>query len=81
MSVPKTATTDDAAAGYWFQAGRKGADVMVDTNTFDDTARTITLSLTGLDNALYRVRVNSLNPNSADPARSEWSAAIGTGEA
>lgn len=78
MSVTKTATAN--GAGFTFLEAHTGKDVTVDTSSFDSSARTVTLYITALPNALYRVRVNSINPNSQDPARSEWSAAIGTGK-
>lgn len=79
VAVPQSATA--SATGYTFLSAHTNKDVVVDATTFDGTTRTIALSITGLDDALYRVRVNSVNPNSQDPARSQWSAPIGTGEA
>ncbi len=79
VSVSKAATAD--GTGFQFLGAHTGKDITVDTTSFDGTARTVTLYITDLPNALYRVRVNSVNPNSGTPAPSEWSAVIGTGEA
>ncbi len=69
-------TADNTANGYTFV--RTNAAV---TGTLASDAITFTVPDPALDDALYRVRVKSVNPNSQDPAPSKWSAVIGTGEA
>ncbi len=68
-------TADNTANGYTFV--RTNAAV---TGTLASDAITFTVPDPALDDALYRVRVKSVNPNSQDPAPSEWSAVIGTGK-
>lgn len=58
----------------------KDKDVKDYSSSYNSATRMMTFYLTTLPKGLYRVRVKSVNPNSATPAESGWSAVVGTGE-